>query len=194
MINYKAVKKYCCEDISLIENFEKAATDTTQVWHIHHRKEITENKKMKDLILNNEYYNVPAEDLIFLTRSEHMSIHQVKRMSNYVCTEEHKKHISEATSGENNGMYGKHHSEDSRKKMSETRKERIAAGEIVVNTSQCHTVEAKEKISEKAKERLKDKTKHPMYGKQQSEEARRKISEANKGRIPWNKGKKKNPA
>lgn len=106
-----------------------------------------------------------------------------------VLSEEHRKHISEAISGENNGMYGKHHSEETRQKISETRKERIAAGEI----TPIHVVmsdEAKTKISEKAKERLKDPTKHPMYSRHQSEETKRKISEAKKGRIPWNKGLK----
>ena len=200
MINYKAVIKYCCEDISLIENFEKAAADTTQVWHIHHRKETDENTTRATLIKNGLYYDRPANELIFLTKAKHNSVHfKDKKLSEdlkhkmsesgkgKVLSEEHRKHISEATSGENNGMYGKNHSEESRKKISETRKARIAAGEIVVNTSQCHTVEGNKKISEKAKERLKDPTKHPMYGRHQSEETKRKISEANKGRIRWNK-------
>ena len=31
--------KYCCEDISLIENYDKAIEDKTQYWHCHHRLE-----------------------------------------------------------------------------------------------------------------------------------------------------------
>ena len=36
MIN---VKKFCCEDISKIENYAAAIADTTQTWECHHRME-----------------------------------------------------------------------------------------------------------------------------------------------------------
>ena len=67
--------------------------------------------------------------------------------------------------------------------MSETRRVKIASGEIKVDTSACHTHEANAKISEKAIERYKDKTKHPMFGKQLSDEAKKKISDANTGKT-----------
>ena len=35
----ESVKKYCCEDISLIENYIEAVSDDSQVWHCHHRLE-----------------------------------------------------------------------------------------------------------------------------------------------------------
>lgn len=38
--DYKRFKKYCCEDISLIENYEKAVNDKTQTWCCHHKLEI----------------------------------------------------------------------------------------------------------------------------------------------------------
>ena len=203
MINYKIAKKYCCEDISLIENFEAAATDTTEVWHMHHRKETDENTTRKTLIENNLYYNRPASELIFLTKTEHNSLHFKNRKLNdevrrhmseggkgKKLSDEHKRHISEATSGDRNGMYGKHHSVESKSKISQTRKERISSGEIVI-TQVVMTDEQKQKISDKAKARYKDKTKHPMYGRKHSEETRKKISEAKKGRAPWNKGLRK---
>lgn len=96
---------------------------------------------------------------------------------------------SETFSGDGNGMYGKHHSAESKAKLSQTRKERIASGEIVISKVNM-TDEVKTKLSDKAKERYKDKTNHPMYGRKQSEETRKKISEENKGKTPWNKGKK----
>ena len=96
---------------------------------------------------------------------------------------------SETFSGDGNGMYGKHHSAESKAKMSQRRKERIASGEIVIVKVNM-TDEVKTKISDNAKERYKDKTNHPMYGIKQSEETRKKISEKNKGKTPWNKGKK----
>lgn len=54
-----------------------------------------------------------------------------------------------------------------------------AGGEGCIGRKQNFTKEWKEKLSKAAKNR------NPM-----SEESRRKISEANKGSIPWNKGKK----
>lgn len=182
MISYKLAKTYCKDDISLIENYLEAVSDTTQMWVCHHRKEITNKKTKRELITGNEYYNVSASDLIFLTISDHMKLHG-ENMS-----EEHKAKISEATTGENNPMFGKNHSEESRRKISETRKARIASGEIVIDTSKCHTPESYTKISAKAKERLSNPENHPMYGKTQSIESRRKISEAKKGKLAWNKG------
>ena len=38
MINEKRAKSYCKDDISLIENYDKAIADNTQVWHCHHRR------------------------------------------------------------------------------------------------------------------------------------------------------------
>lgn len=202
MINYANVKKYCSEDISLIENFAKAAADVNETWYIHHRREISENKSRRLLIEEGLYYNRPAAELIFLTKLEHFRLHGQnvtdearKNISlntlgkkHGPLSEEHKAKISEATKGENNPMFGKNHSEESRRKISETRKARIASGEIVIDTSKCYTPESRAKISAKAKERLSNPENHPMYGKTQSEETRRKISEAKKGKPAWNKG------
>ena len=38
MIDKKRAIKYCRDDISLIENYDKAVSDTTQSWHCHHRR------------------------------------------------------------------------------------------------------------------------------------------------------------
>ena len=92
-------------------------------------------------------------------------------------------------SGENNPQFGAVWSDERRKKLSKTRKERIASGDIVVNTEHLHTKESNKKISDKAKKRFKDKSNHPMFGRSHSEETKKKMSQANKGRIPWNKGK-----
>ena len=61
--------------------------------------------------------------------------------------------------GENNSFYGKSHSEETKRKLSEK------------NTGYVHTEEARKKMSEKSK------------GKKKSETHRKKISEAQKGKI-----------
>lgn len=90
MINEFNLRKYCCEDISLIENYNEAVNDTTQIWDCHHRKEIELNKNRQELIDMGLYYNRPASELIFLTHSEHTSLH----------TKGHKYHLGKCHSEE----------------------------------------------------------------------------------------------
>ena len=77
MINEYYAKKFCCEDISLIENYDKAIADTTQTWDCHHRGEILPCGRfsVSDLKKFELYFNRPASELIFLTRSEHRRLH-----------------------------------------------------------------------------------------------------------------------
>ena len=96
MINNDA-KNFCNESLSLIENYDKAIADSNQTWHCHHRKGITTSKK--DLIKKNEYYNRPASELIFLTKKEHISLHNKLK---YVSSETRKK-MSESQKGKNKG-------------------------------------------------------------------------------------------
>ena len=74
---------YCgcyCRRPELIENYDKAMTDETQTWEVHHRKE--ELYSSKELVERGEYYDVLLEELIFLTPSEHRKIDSFcKRMS-----------------------------------------------------------------------------------------------------------------
>ena len=110
--------KYCCEDLSLIENYEQAINDKENKWDCHHRLETDLKLSANELKARNMYYNRPASELIFLTHTEHTKIHK----SGIYLSEEHKRKISENhadTSGEKNGMYGKHFSEETRKKISE---------------------------------------------------------------------------
>ena len=83
MINEKSAKSYCSEDISLIENYQAAISDQTRMWDIHHRKECDENGKTlftcKQLAEMKLYYNRPASELIFVTRSTHWKLHREMR-------------------------------------------------------------------------------------------------------------------
>lgn len=77
MINEYYAKKFCCEDLSLIENYDKAISDTTQTWDCHHRREILPCGRfsVSDLKKFELYFNRPASEHIFLTRSEHRRLH-----------------------------------------------------------------------------------------------------------------------
>ena len=75
MIKIKRTKELCCEDISQIENYEAALADETQTWVCHHRKGIELNKSKEELIEMGLYYNRPACELMFLTKSEHQKLH-----------------------------------------------------------------------------------------------------------------------
>lgn len=101
MINEICAKNYCREDVSLIENYEKAITDTTQTWVCHHRDEIkvlpsgmTVIRSYKDLKENGRYYGCPANELIFLTKSEHNRLH------NMHMSEDRRKKMNEAKKGQ----------------------------------------------------------------------------------------------
>ena len=98
MIDKKRAIKYCKDDISLIENYDKAIADKSRVWHCHHRRETIFSRK--DLIEIGEYYNRPACELIFLTKSDHMKLHKTG----------------------NANMLGKHRSAETCKKIGEARK------------------------------------------------------------------------
>ena len=151
MISENQVKKYCREDISLIENYDKAINDKTQTWDCHHRKE--SQYSVDELVYIGEYYNRPACELIFLTPFDHRRLHKL---------------------GKPTWIKGKHHSVETRKKMSEAQNGRQ------------FSEEARKKMSESKKGEN-----HPLFGKHHSEETRKKIGEALKGKHHSEEAKKK---
>lgn len=83
MININKVKRYCRDDITQIENYNKAINDNSQMWCCHHRDEvkvlpsgIKVYRSREELINNDRYYKCPANELIFLTEREHYNIHK----------------------------------------------------------------------------------------------------------------------
>ena len=144
-------QKYCCEEISKIENYTLAKKDNFIDWDVHHRLETHNSdgeKRLVDLsraelIALGIYYNRPPEELIFMKSEGHMALHQKgKHLS-----KEAKKHISEARKG---------------RKISEEHKRHIS--------------EAKKNMSDETKRKLSEAHK----GHKISEETRRKISETMK--------------
>lgn len=86
--NNKQMFAYCIpEQIEQIENYELAKESNFNGWHIHHRLETHNsdgekrlvNLSKAELIALDMYYNRPASELVFLTASEHTSLHNRSR-------------------------------------------------------------------------------------------------------------------
>ena len=80
MINAYMAKLYCSEDIALIENYQQAISDEERMWDVHHRREcdsegrtLFTGTQLKEMGL---YFNRPAAELIFVTRSMHCKLHR----------------------------------------------------------------------------------------------------------------------
>lgn len=107
-------------------------------------------------------------------------------------TEETKRKISEVHKG-------RHHSEETKRKLSDANKGRHRSEETKRKLSEVHkgnrpSEETRQKMSETRKgkhksEEWRRKISEAQKGKKLSEEHRRKLSEAKKGKTPWNKGK-----
>lgn len=171
--------KLYCKKYQDIENFEKALKDNFKGWHCHHRLE-THNSdgerrlvdiSAAELLALGMYYNRPASELIFMKHSEHKSLH-FSGSGNPMRNEESRNKDSEAHKGEKNPFYGKKHSEEARKKISEG------------NKGKKYSEDSRKKISIAMKGKP---------GKPRSEEAKKKIGIAsklrNKNRCWFNNGK-----
>lgn len=118
MIYEYNVKRFCCEDISLIDNYDEAI-NSEQMYDCHHKLEIELNKTKKELIDMGLYWKRPANELIFMTRSEHRLLHykykqvsEETRLKHSIATKkryedpEERRKTGEKSRGEKNGMYG----------------------------------------------------------------------------------------
>lgn len=133
-------KRFCCEDISKIENYELAKRDNFKGWNIHHRLEThTSDGKRRLVALSREelkaldiYYNRPAEELIYLTIKEHTRLHHKGKPAwnkgkpawnkGKHPSEEAKRKMSEAHKGKPSPNKGKYHSEETKRRISEAHK------------------------------------------------------------------------
>ena len=114
-----------CRQPELIENYSKAIADNSEIWACHHRLETHNSNGERRLvdILGTElialdlYYDRPPEELIFLTQSEHMRLHRI---------------------GKPGAMKDKHHSEETKRKMSESHKGKPKSEEHKRKLSEAH--------------------------------------------------------
>ena len=164
----KHILSYCCDDISQIENYDKAINDKTQTWHCHHRLEIDLNLTAQELIDKGLYFNRPANELILLTPFEHNSLH--KSGKQLWLGKKHTNELKEKMRQSQLKYFETHDSPMKGRSQTEETKQELRE----INLGKKHTEETKIKISEKNK------------GKKYSEEVKQKMSESMKGK---NKGK-----
>lgn len=128
MICEYTTKRFCKEDISLIENYDKAIADETQTWHCHHRDEVKTLpsgikvfRSREDLIEAGRYYNCPASELIFLTCSEHRRLHTTERPVSDKVRNTARELMSNMR---HDSFKGRHHSKESKALLSKIHKGR----------------------------------------------------------------------
>lgn len=182
MINPKFAKKYCKDDISKIENYDLAVSDSAK-WVCHHRLEITIDSEFAhtklEMIRLNMYYQRPYFELIFLKESEHKKLHNQSRSA------EHIQKIIESN---------KH------RIVSEETKQKIAASRTGKKLSEEQRLKISERQKGKQKKRgykLSEETRKKMAlahagqkRKPCSEETKQKISVAQKLRLAHKEEKK----
>lgn len=126
----KFERRHYTSDWTNVENYEKAKADNFKGWDCHHRFELDgiTTLSIQELIGLGLYYDRPAEELIFLTRGEHIKLHHKGKKR----SKETRKKMSDAHKG-------KHLSEEHKRKVSESHK------------GICHSEESRKKISESHK-------------------------------------------
>lgn len=129
MISNLHTKEYCKDDISKIENYDLAIADESQLYVLHHRLEthfadgqlrpIDARLSKAELINLGMYFHRPANELIFMTRSDHTSLHHKGKTLSL----ETRTKIGASELG-NKYWLGRKHSEEAKKKISKAKKGR----------------------------------------------------------------------
>jgi group I intron endonuclease len=186
----RKLKKNCHDNIFLQRAYNLDGEDKFKYDIIHdcdtedEAKEI-ELQYLTDLSIRDKLYNLNYNN----SGGDLLTHHPNKEEIRNKILSSHKETISKMTPeerkqkygkpGENNGMFGKTHTDEVRKKISEINKGRQSH-----NKGKNLSDKTKQKMSEAAK--LKIGEKNAFYGKHHSEDSIQKIKEKNKGRLPPN--------
>lgn len=189
---------YCRDPINEIEGYELLESGKKVI--CHHRLETHDkwgNRREEDIpvyILKRLglYYYRPASELIFITLNEHSALHRnpmkgrkhtefskEKNRQSHLGkkhSEESKKKMSMQRLGPNNGMYGRHWTDEERK--------HISAATIMGMNKKEVTDKISKAVSDKWKdEEYRNKQISSRIGKKASEEVRQRLSNAHKDFI-----------
>lgn len=113
MINRKNVIRYCCDDISLIKNYDEAVI-SNEKYDCHHLLESDYSRQ--ELIDLNLYWDRPASELIFIKHKDHISLHH--KLNTYDFMHKLYKHNIETIAKIALANTGKKRSEETKLKMS----------------------------------------------------------------------------
>lgn len=78
LYNLKTRWNKICSDYEHIENYELAKEENFHSWVIHHKLGL--NLKRSELIKRNMYYDRPADELIFMRKSDHSRLHILEKI------------------------------------------------------------------------------------------------------------------
>ena len=131
------LKQYC-KDYQNIENYEKALADNFVGWECHHRLQTWTSdgeRRLVDITADelkalDMYYNRPAEELVFLTTTEHSSLHKKGKQF----SEEHKTKLSDSWD------YDKHFTANILNEMNNTIKQKIPNYKQNPHIQQCEGI------------------------------------------------------
>ena len=162
-------RAFCKDSLDQIENYPQALAENFKGWCIHHRLEIQpDGTRMSRQELNDKglYYDRPANELVFMRGPEHNRLHLI---GNTYTKGKH--HSADTRLKMSEALKGKHHSAEHRRKLSES-----LSGENNPFYGKHHTEESRKKNS------------LAHRGKHHTEESRQKNSLAHKGKHWWNDG------
>lgn len=180
-----SIKKYGIENFEIIEVFDiahdKCELDELEKYYINYYKTYEEEYGYnKTLGGEGGIPNEQARESMRKAKQRYKEDNESQGTA-YWQNPEFIELMSSVTSGEKNGMYGKKHTEETKRKISENKKGKLA-GENSPHWGKPKSEESRRKMSLSRKGKYTGKD-NPMYGKTHTEEARRKMSEANKGRT-----------
>ena len=188
-VHRSKLKKNCHDNIFLQRAYGLDGEDKF-IYEIIHRcntekeaKEI-ELQYLTDLTIRDKLYNLNYNNSGGDLLTTHPNKEAIRDKISKSCAETISKMSAEerkekyGQNGEKNGMYGKTHTEEARKKFSEVHKgNKYCKGKKATN-------ETRQKISEIAKKRIGEK--NPFFGKHHTEETKEKLREKRYGFIPTN--------
>jgi group I intron endonuclease len=182
--------KNSCHDNIFLQRAYNLDGEDKFIYEIIHRcntekeaKEI-ELQYLTDLSIRDKLYNLNYNNSGGDLLTNHPDKESIRDKISKTCAETISKMSSEERKqkygkyGERNGMYGKTHTEEARKILSEIKKNKNT-GEENSFFGKHHTKETKQKFSEIAKQRIGKK--NPFFGKHHTEETKEKLREKNKG-------------
>jgi group I intron endonuclease len=171
----RAYDKYGCDDFTFEILHTCNATDEAKELELKYLEDINIRPFLYNLHYNNSGGDIITHHPNRTEIIEKMTRTITDRFNNMTKEEKQQKY---GQSGEKNGMYGRTHTDEVKKRSSEMHK-----GNTYCKGKKASD-ETRLKLSIVASQRIGDA--NPFFGKHHSEETKQKIREANKGRLPPN--------